>query len=332
LGEDSARKHPAVLQGAIMTSVLVTGAGGFIGRRVVLAASSAGYSVTPIVRKFQLGEVRNVIRHDLRLPLSRLLPVDWIFHLAGAYAGAGYEELRHADLAMAHNVIHWGLAAGIKNWIFASAAEVYGDVHGIASEEAPTQPVIPYGLIKLMVERLLIEKTKDIANSRVVLLRVGEVYGSEGRLITELIARLKRGFCPWPGTGHVPLSFVHVDDAAQAFLSAVESAPAGVSVYNVADDVPTTWQDFLRHVAHLCGSRPPIFLPKPLVQFYALCSTLARRATKREPILTRHAIRLIITPKALSNARLKRDLGFQPRYPTYSEGLEEAVRGVPHHT
>jgi nucleoside-diphosphate-sugar epimerase len=315
-----------------VTSVLVTGAGGFIGRRVVFAAENAGYTVTAMVRKPQLSAVHSVIQHDLIFPLSGLQPVDWIFHLAGAYAGAGDEELQHADLAMAHNVIHWGLAAGIKNWIFASAAEVYGDVHGQATEKAPTQPVIPYGRIKLLVERLLIEKTKDISNCRVVVLRIGEVYGSAGRLITELTARLKRGFCPWPGAGDVPLSFVHVEDAAQAFLCAVQTAPIGVSVYNVADDMPVTWQDFLLRAAQLCRTRPPVFLPKPLVYLYALCSTLARRATGREAILTRQAIRLITTPKPLSNTRLKHELGFQPRYPSYSEGLEEALRGVSHHT
>jgi nucleoside-diphosphate-sugar epimerase len=69
-----------------------------------------------------------------------------------------------------------------------------------------------------------------------------------------------------------------------------------------------------------------------LVHLYAACGTLACRATGREPILTRQAVRLITTPKALSNSRLKRELGFQPRYLSYTEGLEEAIRGVPHHT
>ena len=132
-----------------MTSVVVTGAGGFIGRRVVCAANSAGYGVTAMVRKPYPDAVHSVIQHDLSLPMDKLPPADWIFHLAGAYAGAGDEELQNADLAMARNVIHCGLAAGIKNWIFASAAEVYGDVHGTATEEAPTEPVIPYGRIKL---------------------------------------------------------------------------------------------------------------------------------------------------------------------------------------
>ena len=314
-----------------MTSVLVTGAGGFIGRRVVCAANSAGYGVTAIVRKPYLGAVHSVVQHDLRLPLSKLPPVDWIFHLAGAYAGAGDQELRRADLEMAHNVIHWGLAAGIKNWIFASAAEVYGDVCGIATEETPTQPVIPYGRIKLMVERLLLEKTKDISDCRVVILRIGEVYGYEGRLINELAGRLKRGFCPWPGKGDVPLSFVHVEDVAQAFLCVMQSAPVGVSVYNVADDMPSTWLDFLVRVARFLEARPPVFLPETLVHVYAACGTLACRATGREPILTRNALRLITTHKALSNSRLKREVAFQPRYPSYSEGLEEALRGLSHH-
>jgi len=313
-----------------VTSIAVTGAGGFIGRRVVTAAENAGYGVTPIVRKSQPGD-GNAIQHDLRLPLGKLQPFDWIFHLAGGYAGARDEELRDADLAMAQNLIDWGLAAGIKNWVFASAAEVYGDVHGTATEEAPTQPVIPYGRIKLMVEGLLKESTKGIANCRVVILRIAEVYGSEGRLITELAVRLKRGFCPWPGNGHIPVSFVHVNDVAQAFLCALQSAPDGVSVYNVADDMPVTWRDFLGRMAQLCKARGAVFLPKPLVYFYAACSTLACRAARREPILTRQAIRLITTPKALSNTRLKHVLGFRPRYPSYSEGLEEVARGLSHH-
>jgi len=314
-----------------VTSVLVTGAGGFIGRRVVCAANSAGYGVTAIVRKPCIGAVHSVIQHDLRFPLDNLPPADWIFHLAGAYAGAGDEELRRTDLEMGRNVIRCGLEAGIKNWVFASAAEVYGNVCGIATEATPTQPVIPYGRIKLMVERILLEKAKDISNCRVVVLRIGEVYGREGRLITELAARLKRGFCPWPRTRHVPLSFVHVDDVAQAFLCALQNAPAGISVYNVADDMPATWLDFLVRGARLLGVRPPVFLPETLVRLYAACGMLACRATGREPILTRHAVRLITTPKALSNSRLKHVLGFQPQYPSYSEGLEEALRDLSHH-
>jgi len=314
-----------------MPSVLVTGAGGFIGRRVVSAVGHAGYRVAGIVRQTpSLAGASTVIQHDLRNPLNGPPSADWVFHLAGGYAGAGKKELERTDAQTAHNVIDWGFAAGIKNWIFASAAEVYGDVCGVATEEAPQRPVIPYGWLKLTVERLFAERLKTLSNHRIVILRIGEVYGRDGRLIRELAVRLKRGLCPWPGSGHVPLSFVHVDDVAQAFLCAARTAPTGISVYNVADDMPVTWQGFLLHVAQLLGTKPPVFLPVSLVQVYALCSTLAHRATRTEPILTMHALRLLLTPKALSNARLKSALGFEPQYPTISEGSEEAFRGLSH--
>lgn len=312
-----------------MPSVLVTGAGGFIGRRVVSAVSHAGYRVTGIVRqKTSLAGASTMIQHDLQNRLHGPPSADWVFHLAGGYAGAGKKELDRTDAQTAQNVIDWGLAAGIKNWIFASAAEVYGDVCGVATEEAPQHPVIPYGRLKLRVERLFAERLKTLPDHRIVILRIAEVYGRDGRLVRELTARLKRGFCPWPGSGQVPLNFVHVDDVAQAFLCAARMAPMGISVYNVADDMPVTWQSFLQRVAQLLGTKSPVFLPVSLVQTYALCSTLVHRATRTEPVLTMHALRLLLTPKALSNARLKSALGFEPQYPTYSEGLEEAFRGL----
>ena len=317
-----------------MASILVTGAGGFIGRRVVAAAENAGHCVLQMVRKSRVADVRNAIPHDLTMPLGESLqlpPVDWIFHLAGAYAGAGYDEFRRTDLAMAHNLIEWGIATGVKNWVFASAAEVYGDVHGIATEDAPLQPVIPYGRVKLMIERLFIDKTKDIFNRRVVILRIGEVYGSKGRLIAELTARLQQGFCPWPGNGQVPVSFAHVDDVARAFLCAVQSASTVVSIYNVADDVPATWRDFLIRMAEYLHARSPAFLPTALIRLYAMGSTVAARMKRRDAILTRQALRLITTPKPLTSAFLKQRLGFSPLYRTYSEGLEEALFGLPNH-
>lgn len=316
----------------MMTSILVTGAGGFIGRRVVRAAERAGYDVTALVRNPRQSNASTVVQHDLRLPLSDLPPADWIFHLAGAYAGAGDEELSRADCTMADNIITWGLKARIKNWIFASAAEVYGDVEGTATEAAPTRPVIPYGRVKLAVERLFAERFGNLPDSRVVILRIGEVYGSEGRLIGELTTRLKRGFCPWPGSGRVRVSFVHVDDVAQVFLCAVRHARTGVSIYNVADDVPLSWRDFTSGVAQRLGVHSPLFLPAPLVYTYAICSTLARRMRHLEPVLTQYALRLLTTAKTLSNARIKSELRFQPQYPSCAEGMEDALRGLSHDT
>jgi nucleoside-diphosphate-sugar epimerase len=314
-----------------LSSVLITGAGGLIGRRVAETMRQARYGVRTLIRKAGENNTTGTIVHDLRLPLTNVPPADWVFHLAGAYAGAGEDELQRADLAMAKNLIRWGISAGVKNWIFASAAEVYGDVEGFATENSPTAPVIPYGRIKLQIEKLFTHELSAISNCRLVILRIGEVYGSGSKLLAELTARLRRGFCPWPGSGAVPLSFVHAEDVAAAFLCVAQNATSGATIYNVADDAQATWRDFIMCVARLCGTRRPQFLPMGLVKLYASASTLGCRLVGQEPVLTPHALRLITTPKLLSNAQAKHDLGFQPQYATYSEGLEEAL-GLSHHT
>lgn len=329
MGAARDRESPSSLQGAAVTSVLVTGAGGFIGRRVVGTMRRAGCEVHILVRTMPDRCDAVAIRHDLRLPLRSIPEADWIFHLAGGYAGAE-EGAMETDLQMARHILQCGIEAGVRSWILASAAEVYGVVDGIASEETATAPVIPYGRIKLRVEQLFREWLRVVPGCRLVVFRIGEVYGSEGRLITELTRRLKRGFCPWPGRGMVPLSFVHADDVAAAFLCAVQKAPGGVSLYNVADDAAVTWRDFLELVAARCGCSRPRYLPMFLVHAYAAWSRAVARMKGREAIVTRNALRLITTPKLLSNARIKRELGFRPRYANIAEGMEEALGGVSH--
>jgi nucleoside-diphosphate-sugar epimerase len=229
---------------------------------------------------------------------------------------------------MARNLIRWGVDHGVMNWVFASAAEVYGRVDGLATEGTATHPVIPYGRIKLAIEGLLNHMTNDLPDCHVAILRIGEVYGSQSRLLRELATRLRRGFCPCPGSGRVAVSFVHVQDVAQAFLRAVERAPMGVSVYNVADDEPATWRSFVRYLAELLGTRPPLFLPRSLAYTYMLGHQIRSRIINEEPVLTAHALRLLTTPKALSNQTIKQDLGFTPCFPNFRDGLEATLHGL----
>ena len=304
-----------------MKSILITGAGGLIGSRVVEQARNTGYAVTPVLHQ----------ECDLRLPIVNLPGTDAIFHLAGGYASAGRQSLEHADLRIAHNVIQWGREHGVKDWVFASAAEVYGCVDGLATETTHTRPEVPYGHIKLAIEDLLVQMAADVPDCRVVLLRIGVVYGRESRLLHELTKRLESGFCPWPGAGRVVVSFVHVEDVAQAFLWAIERAPRGVSIYNVADDQPATWRSFVRRFAEVLGARPPVSLPRPLVYAYMLGHQLKSRLSRQEPLLTSHALRLLTTPKAMSTQKIKSELGFAPRFPNFRCGLEASLDGLSHH-
>lgn len=305
-----------------MTSVLITGAGGFIGQRLVAAAESQGCRVFRVARRPLPG--CSLIR-DLRSPWQGLPAVDWVFHLAGGYAGAGLRTLEESDIRMARNLVDWSGEVGVRKWVVASAAEVYGVCKGVANEQAPTRPAVPYGVVKLRMERMISEWAGRRPDARLVILRIGEVYGPGGRLVDELTRRLRSGFCPWFGSGAVPVSFVHVDDVAGTILAAADQARTGISLWNVADDQPVEWRDFLAGFAELLSARKPVSLPRMLGSLYACLSEGAARIHGRSPVVTREIMRLLTTPKAMSNEKIKRDLKYRFAYPDFRSGLAEIL-------
>ena len=301
--------------------VLVTGAGGFIGRSVMQKARARGWRVTGVARR-ACAEVDQVA--DLREPIAGWPVPDAVIHLAGGYAGASARELAATDLAIARNVLAWGQCEGVRRWVLASAAEVYGDIEGEADENWPCRPAIPYGRVKLEIEAMF----RGAGLPELTICRLGEVYGKEGRILREIGGRLRDGFCPWPGDGEVRLSFLHVVDAAEALVLACEHAAPGCEVYNAGDREPATWRQFLDRIAARLGTRQACYLPKWVARCYAACAWGAGRMLGRSPAVTPYVLRLLTTPKVLVSARLRDRLGFEPRYPSIDSGLEEVLGGV----
>ena len=298
--------------------VLVTGAGGFIGRSVVQKARLRGWKVTGVARR-QSNEAGLIA--DLRYPINDWEAPDAVIHLAGSYAGCRAREFANTDLVIARNLLKWGMKKKVRRWVFASAAEVYGDIDGEATEGYPCHPVIPYGESKLQIEGIL----QTAGFPEVMICRLGEVYGSAGRILHELGGKMRRGFCPWAGDGEVKISFLHVEDAAEALILACESAKPGFNIYNVGDDEPATWRQFLDEIAELLSVRRPYYLPKPAAYAYASCISWLDRFFGRPANITPQVLRLLITPKVMSSIRLRDELGFVPRYTNIHLGLKEAI-------
>jgi len=299
--------------------VLVTGAGGFIGRSVVRKARSRGWNVTGVARR--PSDEANLIA-DLRESIRNWDIPDAVIHLAGGYAGCSMKELSGIDPVIAKNLLDWGKNEGVSKWVFASAAEVYGDVAGVADENYPCHPVIPYGKIKLDIEGMF----HDAGFPEVMVCRVGEVYGSDGRILHELGGKLRSSFCPWAGDGNIKVSFVHVEDVAEALVLACERAKPGFNIYNVGDNEPSTWRQFLSEIASHLNVRNAYYLPKYLAYAYASTTSWVDRLLGRPPNVTPQVLRLLITPKVLSSRCLYDQLEFVPQYPNIYTGLGEALR------
>ena len=141
----------------------------------------------------------------------------------------------------------------------------------------------------------------------VAVLRCGWFYAPEAahtRLFGEQLSRRK---LPIIGKGDSIWSWIHVDDAAGAFLAAAEAKRSGV--WHIVDDQPVKAEEYLRAFADRLGAAPPRRVP----------IWLARLAVGSS------AANFLTTSTRTSNMRLRRDFGWSPRFPTYREGLEDVV-------
>jgi nucleoside-diphosphate-sugar epimerase len=134
-----------------------------------------------------------------------------------------------------------------------------------------------------------------------VALRYGLFYGPAGA-IEGLIERLRRRRLPIPRDGGGTMSWTYVDDAAAATVAALERGRAG-QAYNVVDDEPVRWREFLDVLAQAIGAPPPRTMPGWLFG------------------LAPYAAAMMTSTLRVSNAKAKADLGWEPRVPTYREGI-----------
>ncbi len=138
-----------------------------------------------------------------------------------------------------------------------------------------------------------------------VVLRYGFFYGpgtvyARGGSFAEDVARRR---VPIVGDGGGVFSFVHVNDAAAATVSALKRGAAGV--YNIVDDEPATVREWLPRYAELLGARRPFKVPRFMGRLGG----------------GSYAVYLMTQQRGASNAKAREQLGWQPRYASWRDGF-----------
>ncbi len=195
-------------------------------------------------------------------------------------------------------------AAGARRIVFTSTV-VTGDAKGALLDEDTRLPVeTEYGRSKQEGERLVRESSLED-----VIIRPSHVYGPGGWFVEEFVDRLRQpGRFAVIGSGENWWDVVRVEDVASACADAAERAPAG-ALYHVVDDEPIRFYDFIALAATALGKGPPRRLP----------AWLARLAAGADPV------RAVTRSAKSSNARIKSELGWAPRFPTAREGVPDAI-------
>jgi nucleoside-diphosphate-sugar epimerase len=133
-------------------------------------------------------------------------------------------------------------------------------------------------------------------------LRYGGFYGPGAT--NDLVELVRKRRFPLVGGGTGYFNWVHLDDAASATVLAVEQQAKGV--FNIVDDEPARVRDWLPYLAESAGARRPIRLPKWVAQ-----------------LLAGEMVKIMTDGRAFSNAKAKRELGWELRYPSWRQGFKE---------
>lgn len=307
--------------------VFVAGATGAIGTQLVPRLVAAGHQVHAMTRSdskqallYDLGAVPVVADaldpDQVEIAVGKAQP-EVIVHQLTAIASL---DVRHFDRDFAltnrlrtegtDHLLSAGQAVGVKRFVAQSFFGFYARTGGaVKAEDDPadssparemrqTRDAIGY------LERAVIEAQFTDG----IVLRYGGFYGpgtslAPGGEQTELVRRRKY---PIVGDGGGVWSFIHVADAADATVAAIQRGSRGI--YNIVDDEPAPVADWLPELAAELGAKRPLRVPRRLGRLLAGESGMVMMTELR----------------GASNAKAKRDLQWRPAHPSWRQGLAAA--------
>ena len=305
-------------------TALVTGATGFIGKRLVHRLQSDGVRVRALVLPGEEAprewEDVAIVRGDVTDPIAvsaALDGVDRVFHLVAIVEDWGPEErFVRVTIGGTHIVLAEAARRGIRA-VLVSSVVVYGTAlaTSVCTEDLPLgAPVGVYSRTKQLQERL----ARELAERRglaLTVVRPTNVYGP-GSLpwVTMLCDRL-RGYGPMlVGGGAQNAGLVHVDNVVDVLVRAASVEVAVGRIYNACDELDVSWRQYMTSLADIIGEGPPWALPAFAARTAAALSEATWTLLDREdsPPVSREGLNLVGSDFRVPAERARIELGHDP--------------------
>lgn len=320
---------------------LVTGAGGFLGRRLVADLLRAGDEVAAVVRPSRPVppelEGADLVRADLRLPDSLAAAdvegVDVVHHLAASLTPP-WRSMFEANVTATEHLLAGLDAAGWRGrFVHVSTFAVYAfnqlSAGSTVDEDTPLEPEHgrrdDYAWTKLLQERLVRGWAAGRDGVELAIVRPGAVYGP-GRTWQHRVGRQlsKRGVLMLGGGNRLPLTYV--DNAASLIALAGRHPAAAGQTFNAVDPDPPTQREYLAQWRSARGKRT-IVVPVPLAVLrlagaaFSAAERRTRGAVSPPALLRPYVIQPTMRPFRYAPSRAHAVLGWEPPV-----GPEEALR------
>jgi nucleoside-diphosphate-sugar epimerase len=322
-----------------MRTVLVTGAGGFIGSHLVQRLASLGMEVRaldlrPRVQSVHADEVR-VHQVDIcdGAALGPLLEgVDTVFHLASLHleVGADPAAFEAVNVHAAANLVALAAERGVRRFIHTSSVGVYGDAGpGLPlREDAPKHPESPYERSKLKGERAVLARAREVGLELIVL-RPAWVYGPGCPRTAKLLRGLEKGRFFYVGRADNLRHPVYIEEMIDAFTLAGETSGLNGRIFNVGGPEIMPLREMVETFARSAKlPNPTLHLPMSLGYLAGWAAELAFHAAGREPPLSRRSLAFFRSNNAWDISAARKDLGFEPVI-NLEEGVRRTLAGRP---
>lgn len=281
---------------------------GYVGSALADAALAAGMRVGALTRNPDKAAALRA--KGIEVVVADLASSDWHAQIAGGadfvvncVSSGGAEHYRRSYVDGMRSVLAWA-AKGEKpvgTLVYTSSTAVYPQGGGAVVDEAADAPgATPNGAI-IRESEILLQSASASAVERHFILRLAGIYGP-GR--HHLLDQLREGLPVLGGAGEHRLNLAHRDDIVAAILACFGAPPAvGSRIFNVADSAPARRAEVVAWLAGKLSRTVPAFDGSPT----------SRRGGAPMP------------DRIISNAKLQRVTGWQPRFPDYRAGYESIL-------
>jgi nucleoside-diphosphate-sugar epimerase len=299
--------------------VLLAGASGAVGTPLTRQLIAAGHQVVGITRSQGNAErlrsagvevvVADVMDRDNLLTGVRDVRADAVMHQLTALgskkirnAMQGTNDLRSTGTA---HLLAAARAVGAHRFLTQSIVLGYGyrdhGPHVITENDPFAEPASGRFGSAITALRSAEEQVFSADEMEGIALRYGGFYGQDS--VTGMLVNLvRKRRLPVPSSGGGFVSFIYLEDAAAATVAALEKGRAG-QAYNIVDDEPVRWADYLDALAAELGARRPWRVPTWMLRAIPYLHTI------------------MTTSMRVSNAKARRELGWAPAVSTYREGV-----------
>ena len=320
--------------------VLVTGATGAVGPRVVHALDQAGFRIRafsfdapaagmlPQSVEVLIGDVTDQVAVQ-----SAMQGVDVVVHLAALLHIVNppfemREKYERVNIGGTATVVEAAIKAGVKRVVLFSTIAVYGPSDGrVLNEMSPTHPDTFYAQTKCAAEQIVLSARGADGQPLGAVLRLGAVYGSRIKGNYERLTRAlaRNRFIPI-GNGLNRRTLVYDKDIGRAAALAVSHPAASGRIFNVTDGEFHTLNEIIESICSALGRTPPR-LSLPVGPTRTLISLLEKgsHAIGLKPPVTREMIDKYTEDIAVDGSLIQKELGFVPQY-DLKTGWEETIR------